>query len=253
MELVGTVYPSTELRCAWLEMRFFMSPLFEGSFGHFHAKQYGLRTGGDGDSRVCSRDTATRWQYGLSLTRQSVLKLNRVVVDVLISKGVPAVAVDPFPSTRTQRLSCSGTAQIIPDAATNMSVVSHPGVLGAIRDLLAAGLVPVLHGDVVLDSSQNCSILSGDSIISWLSHSFHIDSGAYDDLRVVFLTDVAGVFDKAPYLPGAALIPHIFVNEGDASVKSDRTELSALLDDAKTPLLPFNVDECASADGDGCT
>lgn len=149
-----------------------------------------------------------------------MLKLNRSVVEVLISKGVPAVAVDPFPSTRTLRRTSGGGAavQSILDA-THSSGVSHPGILDAIRDLLEVGLVPVLHGDVVLDSSQNCSILSGDSIISWLSHCFHTDRGAYDDLRVIFLTDVAGVFDKAPHLPGAALIPHIIVNVIDASVR----------------------------------
>lgn len=201
---------STDLHCAWT-----MMSSFTGSFGHFHAKQYGLKSGGDG-----SRDNAG-WQYGLSLTRQSVLKLNRSVVDVLISKGVPAVSVDPFPSTRTQRRTSGGgaaAAQSIPDA-NHASGISHPGVLDAIRDLLDAGLVPVLHGDVVLDASQNCSILSGDSIISWLIHCFHADSGTYDDLRVVFLTDVAGVFDKAPHLPGATLIPHIIVSGIDASVR----------------------------------
>ena len=30
-------------------------------------------------------------------------------------------------------------------------------------------------------------------------------------MRVVFLTDVAGVYDKSPYLPGAELIRHITV------------------------------------------
>ena len=38
-------------------------------------------------------------------------------------------------------------------------------------------------------------------------------------VRVVFLTDVAGVFDRAPHLPGARLIPHIIVNrDGSVSV-----------------------------------
>ena len=149
-----------------------------------------------------------------------MLKLNRSVVEVFISKGVPVVAVDPFPSTRTQRRTSGSEAavQSILDV-THASGVSHPGVLYAIRDMLEVGLVPVLHGDVVLDSSQNCSILSGDAIISWLSTCFHTDRGAYDDLRVIFLTDVAGVFDKAPHLPGAALIPHIIVNVIDASVR----------------------------------
>ena len=37
---------------------------------------------------------------------------------------------------------------------------------------VAAGFVPVLHGDCVLDTKQGCAILSGDKIIEVLDFSF---------------------------------------------------------------------------------
>ena len=79
------------------------------------------------------------------------------------------------------------------------------------RALLRAGLLPVLHGDSVLDDARGCAILSGDELLEALC----------DELRpklAVFLTDVAGVFDKPPSESGAALIPEIRVRRNGALV-----------------------------------
>lgn len=41
--------------------------------------------------------------------------------------------------------------------------------LGAIRDILQCGFIPVLHGDCVLDDVRGGTILSGDTIIQVIS------------------------------------------------------------------------------------
>jgi isopentenyl phosphate kinase len=41
--------------------------------------------------------------------------------------------------------------------------------LQAVKSCLDAGLVPVLHGDVVLDDQQGSTILSGDRVVSYLA------------------------------------------------------------------------------------
>ncbi|KYO33196.1 glutamate 5-kinase-like [Alligator mississippiensis] len=155
-----------------------------GSFGHFQAKAHGLASGSPTNSESL--------RQGLCLTRISVTKLNHMVTEQLVMCGVPAVGISPFGAWRTagRKITQAGIA--------------------AIRDSLEAGYIPVLHGDCVLDSEQHCSILSGDTIIEVLSREF-------SPKRVVFLTDVDGIYDRPPDTPGATLVDSIAVN-ADGSI-----------------------------------
>ena len=137
-----------------------------GSFGHFQAKKYTLSSGGSIDE----------WKQGTTLTRQryvvtlaktyqvsslaryneivvyfSVLKLNGLVVDALIKEGVPAVGISPFPTV----------------VSSKKVELLATGVLNSVSELIRNGLVPVIHGDVIIDRVQRCTILSGDRIMTW--------------------------------------------------------------------------------------
>eukprot|EP00455_Lapot_gusevi_P016652 TRINITY_DN1863_c0_g1_i3.p1 TRINITY_DN1863_c0_g1~~TRINITY_DN1863_c0_g1_i3.p1 ORF type:complete len:161 (-),score=26.32 TRINITY_DN1863_c0_g1_i3:53-535(-) len=57
--------------------------------------------------------------------------------------------------------------------------------------MLHTGLVPLLHGDVVLDATQGCCILSGDTLIQGLAWFFKPE-------RCVFVTDVHALYDTDP-------------------------------------------------------
>ena len=113
-----------------------------GSFGHFTAKEYDLVSGGKGET----------WREGMTKTRHSVKKLNALVVNALAEAGLPAVGVSPFPSVTTDGRKLNGLKS-----------------LRVVPDVVEQGLLPVLHGDVVLDSSLGCTILSGDTIME-VSH-----------------------------------------------------------------------------------
>ncbi|KAG8131964.1 hypothetical protein E2320_009850 [Naja naja] len=63
------------------------------------------------------------------------------------------------------------------------------------KNVLDAGYVPVLHGDCTLDLEQHCCILSGDTVIEVLAKTF-------SPRRVVFLTDVNGIYSCPPDTPG---------------------------------------------------
>ena len=64
--------------------------------------------------------------------------------------------------------------------------------VGMIEDLMAAGFLPVVHGDAVLDDEQGCAILSGDAIAQRLCEALpRVHS-------CVFVTNVWGVFDRPP-------------------------------------------------------
>ncbi|KAK9823957.1 hypothetical protein WJX72_006647 [[Myrmecia] bisecta] len=148
-----------------------------GSFGHFQASKAKVAHGG-WDGEVV--------RQGFVNTRLSVTKLNHLVVSALAAEGIPAVALSPAGSWIT------ANRQVVEDG------------VAAVRSLLHAGLVPVLHGDCVLDDKQGCTILSGDTIIRTLAAQLRPE-------YVVFLTNVTGVYDRSPDQPGAVLIRHIDV------------------------------------------
>ncbi|PKA65582.1 hypothetical protein AXF42_Ash005916 [Apostasia shenzhenica] len=88
--------------------------------------------------------------------------------------------------------------------ATRISIASAD--VSQIVSALGAGFVPVLHGDAVLDHSQDCTILSGDVIIRHLAKLLRPQ-------YVVFLTDVLGVYDRPPADRNAILVREIVVDE----------------------------------------
>lgn len=142
-----------------------MSQPHVGSFGHFQAREYGLK---NGRSLSCAETIAepNSWQAGLALTRQSVLKLNQTVVASHIAVGLPAVSLSPFPSVITGIR--DGAAQRKePSINPKGSTVMHSGILEQVLEVCQAGLLPIIHGDIVLDSNQKCAVFGGDHVITW--------------------------------------------------------------------------------------
>lgn len=151
-----------------------------GSFGHFQASKSGVHKGGLSRSLV---------KAGFVATRISVTSLNLEIVRALAREGIPSIGMSPF--------SCGWST-----CQRNMTEADISTVIKAID----TGFIPVLHGDAVLDTVQECTILSGDVIIRHLAAELNPEF-------VVFLTDVLGVYDRPPVEPGAVLIREIAVRE----------------------------------------
>jgi isopentenyl phosphate kinase len=174
-----------------------------GSFGHFSAKEYGLKTGG----------RESDWQKGLAITRTSVQKLNRLVTDTHVAVGLPAVSLSLFPSMRT-----SGEGNLIE---------GNGEFLDRIADLILLGFLPILHGDVLLDDQNRCTVFSGDSIIKWLATNLPNRLGKEGiKTNTVFLTDVSGVFSHPPDEPHAVLLREIVV-QSDGEIVLPNTDSHA--------------------------
>lgn len=122
-----------------------------GSFGHFQAHQYELKNGGREDD----------WRIGVSKTRESVLKLNHIILNEHLKYNLPIVSISMFPTTLLQNYTHPNT--------NTMNKVLLPGSLEQISYLMNQGLIPLTHGDVILDTLNNCTIYSGDRIIQWYS------------------------------------------------------------------------------------
>ncbi|KAA8529381.1 hypothetical protein F0562_033820 [Nyssa sinensis] len=151
-----------------------------GSFGHFQASKSGVHKGGLDQPLV---------KAGFVATRISVTSLNLEIVRALAREGIPSIGMSPF--------SCGWSTCKRNLASADVSMVANA---------IDSGFIPVLHGDAVLDGSQDCTILSGDVIIRHLAAQLKPDF-------VVFLTDVLGVYDRPPTEPDAVLLREIAVHE----------------------------------------
>ena len=130
-----------------------------GSFGHVHAAEHGVSTT-DGTTEAAAANAI----HG------AMKQLNRVVVDELHDREVPALPVHPLSVA----------------ARDDTGVLALPAESTA--GLLAEGFVPVLHGDVIAHAGEGVTVLSGDEIVTSLADSL----GAS---RVGLCSTVRGVLD----------------------------------------------------------
>ena len=143
-----------------------------GCFGHFQAHEFGIAKG--------TAHPTFSW-LGFAKTRRSATKLSALVLGALIDAGLPAVHCAPFPLWRKRA-----------GAPTRAS--ARAGVAQC-RALLRAGLLPVLHGDSVLDDARGCAILSGDELLEAMREQA-IEYGTEYRRAQVFLVDVEGEKDE---------------------------------------------------------
>ncbi|MBS1252564.1 MAG: Glutamate 5-kinase [Anaerolineales bacterium] len=144
-----------------------------GSFGHFAAKR----------SRFLGRTTLDPAAY--ARVGAAAARLNRIVTDILVEEGVPAVSLPPSASAR-----CSdGRLQHLATAS--------------IDTLLAGGAVPLVHGDVALDDVRGATIVSTEDVFVYLAKDVR-------PARIILAGEVDGVYTADPMQnPEATLIGEI--------------------------------------------
>jgi len=130
-----------------------------GSFGHHQAKEYRL-TGGLNDESI----------KGILPTHNAVKSLNKMIVDALQMSGVDALPVHPLSNCTLKN-----------------GRIEHM-CMDVIRRMLHADIVPVLHGDVAMDSVKGVGVLSGDQLVTYLARALTAE-------RVGSGTNVDGVLD----------------------------------------------------------
>ncbi|MFA6226228.1 MAG: isopentenyl phosphate kinase [Methanoregula sp.] len=130
-----------------------------GSCGHPGAKRYNLDVG-----------AVIGQTEGIYVTHRAVSRLNDEVVATLREQGVAAIGVHPFHTA-------------IADKGRLVSFECRH-----LATMLDLGMVPVIHGDVVMDLSKGACIVSGDQLVRYLAVGLSIS-------RVGLATDVPGVLD----------------------------------------------------------
>lgn len=136
-----------------------------GSFGHPQASQYKTAEGNiNSDSRI-----------GFSIVRKAVKELNTLMVNQLIKNGVPAVGYSPMAFLSTDNKSVE-------------AVFMDP-----LETMLKHHLIPVIHGDVILDKKTGWTIFSGEKILNIIA--IELIKKGYPIKRMIEVGDTAGVYD----------------------------------------------------------
>ena len=132
-----------------------------GSYGHILAKKYGA---------VAGVHPKHGWE-GLYNIRESMTRMNLLFLKHCGRGGLYPVTVSPF-----------AVAEATDGAVRRLDINS-------IQSLLEQGQVPVLHGDVILDTRRGFTIASTEALLEALSRRIRFD-------RIVMVSDTDGVLDR---------------------------------------------------------
>ncbi|MCF2137281.1 MAG: isopentenyl phosphate kinase family protein [Candidatus Thorarchaeota archaeon] len=147
-----------------------------GAHGHQAAHEFGFGNPSSGMNRRIA---------GIPLIRHNMTLLSQEMETALARAGIPTVVIPPFCTTVLRN-------GLIDQYYTE-----------SITRSLKSGFVVITHGDVCFDIEQGALILSGDTLVSWLSKELGVT-------KVLVGTDVDGIFDSDPKsVPTAQLISQI--------------------------------------------
>ena len=149
-----------------------------GSFPHKPAKDYRTNEG------IVNEDS----YKGIALVQDAASRLNRIVVDLFIEAGENAISVQPSAGVITE----------------NGKITEW--YLKPVKEMLKNNLLPVPYGDVAMDSSKGCCIISTEEVFSYITKDLH-------PTKIILAGMVDGVFTADPQKdPNAKLIPEINSN-----------------------------------------
>jgi isopentenyl phosphate kinase len=134
-----------------------------GSYGHYYAKEYGLTRGAINERSV----------FGVCKTHRSVQKLASVVINELLSFDLPAFMMSPANLFLARDGELSGY------------------FIEPLKTALAHNMIPLVHGETVLDETRGTTIFSTEQTFEEL-----IKLLPNYQKSVILLTDVDGVLGQ---------------------------------------------------------
>ena len=132
-----------------------------GSFGHWEGSRHGTRAG---------VATPEAWE-GFAQVSAAASRLNRIVVDTFLEAGVPVLSLQP-------------SASALAEDGEIVALAADP-----LRRALAAGLVPLIFGDVAFDRARGGTILSTEDLFVHLAPILQPE-------RILLLGNAPGVLDN---------------------------------------------------------
>ncbi len=141
-----------------------------GSFGHVAARRWRMLDGG------------VNWR-AYAEVGAAAARLNRHVADALLAAELPAVTIQPSASAVAENGRIAGMA------------------LEPLRRVLDAGAIPLVYGDVAVDTARSYCIISTETIFAYLAERMWPS-------RIILAGQVDGVFSHDPLrAPSAQPLP----------------------------------------------
>ena len=130
-----------------------------GSFGHPYAKKYNLK----------GKLKNKKQKLGFAVTHYSCGLLSDYLIKELVNNDIPAISLSP--------------SSIIKQKSGKITLVGS-----VVEEYLKQDYLPVLYGDMTLDSTLSGCVCSGDKIVSYFAKKLK-------PKKVILITDVDGVMD----------------------------------------------------------
>lgn len=137
-----------------------------GSFAHVPAKKYQTIKG------VLGKDS----YRGMVEVADAAARLNRVVVSKLLEERVNAVSISPL-SMMTAR---AGKLQVMAGES--------------LESLLKNKVLPVVYGDLIMDSKTGCTIFSTEKVLGYIA--LYLKKKGYRVERMIHCGQTNGVYDE---------------------------------------------------------
>ncbi len=134
-----------------------------GSFGHTSASVYGGKKG-------------YKNKLGIAKVAKDAYDINKIVIDSLLSHGVPAIGIRPM------------------GLMTSSGGKLNKGFFEAIELMIKQNLVPVVFGDVIWDDKWNSTIFSGETIMNHIAD--YLLKKKYKIDKVIQIGETEGVYDN---------------------------------------------------------
>jgi len=144
-----------------------------GSFAHQSAHLYGTMNGFSDEKGL----------YGACVTHQDAMRLNQIVIESLLKTKLPTFSIQPsaFISTHEKKMNDFSIALV--------------------DTLLQKNIIPVIYGDVVVDSQIGSTILSTDTLFRAIAEKL-LEIG--HQVSIIHAGNYPGVMDEKENV-----IPHI--------------------------------------------
>lgn len=137
-----------------------------GSFAHVPAKKYETHKGILGE----------RSYQGMAEVADAAAKLNRIVIEAFLEKGVRAVSVNPLSMMLAENHALSSLKS------------------GVVEELLKLKMLPVVYGDVIVDLQVGCTIFSTEKVLGYLA--LDLKKKGYEIERIIHCGKTEGVYDE---------------------------------------------------------
>lgn len=136
-----------------------------GSFPHVPAKLYQTQKGFMNDESA----------YGMALVQDSAAQLNRILVKKFLEAKIRAFSINPSSSLITE----------------NGVIIDW--FLKPLEDVLKNNMLPIVYGDVVVDTKKGCTITSTEVLLNYLALNLKKE---FQIEKIIYLGDTDGVWDE---------------------------------------------------------